>query len=98
MKNGGGEGEKALCYYAICFGSMHMKCIHLSDFLLQQVNTFFIRDLFEKAFSLAFATSKPNFFSFNGLAPSTVLLFWECFCTVVSFPGVFLGLPLHGDI
>lgn len=30
--------------------------------------------------SQTFSASKPKSFTFNGLVPSTVLLFWECFC------------------
>lgn len=69
-----GVREKVLCYYAICFRSMHVKFIHLAD-LLQQVNAAFIRDLFEKAFDTflwLLWPVKPDTFSFNAqpLLPS----------------------------
>lgn len=41
--------------------------------------------------SQTFSTSKPKPFTFNGLAPSTVLLFWECFwvyCFSWCFPWI----------
>lgn len=44
-----GRGEGALLLGNV-FWILHLKFIHLSDFLLEQVNAFFIRDLFGQAF------------------------------------------------
>lgn len=40
-----GRGEGALLLGNVVW-ILPLKCIHLSDFLLEQVNAFFIRDLF----------------------------------------------------
>lgn len=80
-----------------------MKCIRLSDFLLQQVNAFFIRGLFEKAFETFLWLLRPvnqtPLLLMNSpfCCPAFLGVFLYC-CCVYSFPGVFLGLPLHSDI